>query len=139
MIRVFQQRQIVPNAGFQSPADDYGEGRLDIRDLLVIDPENTHYAYMEGTKMQNYNVHPGDILIIDKSVKLLPGAIAIFSKAGMFYTRYYEKTDGRSVFLSDQDEMSADDIILFGVVIASCRGHLPVHLKKGKYRRVCTL
>lgn len=53
-------------SGFQSPAADYLEGRLNITDLLVIDPHCTYYFQMDCQATKNQGLRSGDLLIIDK-------------------------------------------------------------------------
>ena len=70
-------------AGFPSPADDYVEHRLDLNDL-VLHKEATFYAWVKGDSMQDFNIHDGDLLMIDKSVEAETGDIVVAEVDGSF-------------------------------------------------------
>jgi DNA polymerase V len=142
MIRAYQQRAEQKLSGFQSPADDYLEGRLNIADIIVIDPHCTFYFQMDSKCMLGKGLNPGDILVIDKSLKPVHGAVVVAYVQGSFYCRTYEDTGERPVLVGDNDVLNSTDgevLQVWGVVTSFCRGMLPKQLKKGKYKRVCAL
>lgn len=142
MIRKFQQRAEQEVSGFKSPADDYLEGRLNIVDMLVIDPECTFYFQMDSQAMKNYGLRSGDLLIIDKSVTAVHGAIVVAHVNGLFHCRAYELEGNRPVLKGDDDRIEStngETLEIWGVVTAICRNALPKPLRKGDYKRVCTL
>ena len=57
------------SAGSPSPADDYVEERLDLARLLVKRPDSTFFVRVEGESMIDASVHPGDLLVVDRSVE----------------------------------------------------------------------
>ncbi len=142
MIRAFQQRAEQIISGFQSPAADYLEGRLNIADILVIDPHCTYYFRMDSDAMMNQGLRPGDILIIDKSLKPVHGAIVVAFVEGCFYCRSYNDNGVYPMLVGDTDTINAtgDNVLqVWGVVTSICRNTLPKQLRKGKYKDVCTL
>lgn len=142
MIRAFQQRAEQKVSGFQSPADDYLEGRLNISDVLVIDPECTFYFQMDSPAMKNHGLRSGDILIIDRSLRPVRDAIVVAFVNGCFYCRRYDMVNSKPILIGDEDTIETTDgqvLQIWGVVTAICRNTLPASLRKGKYRRVCTL
>ena len=70
-------------AGFPSPAEDYIEHRLDLNDL-VVHKEATFYAWVEGDSMNDFNIHDGDLLMIDKALEPEIGDIVIAEVDGFF-------------------------------------------------------
>ncbi len=56
-------------AGFPSPADDYVEDRLDLNRYLIRKPAATFFARADGDSMIGAGIHPGDLLIVDRSAK----------------------------------------------------------------------
>ncbi|MEI6327275.1 MAG: translesion error-prone DNA polymerase V autoproteolytic subunit [Candidatus Roizmanbacteria bacterium] len=54
-------------AGFPSPADDFIEKHLSLDELLIHHPIATFFIEASGTSMIGAGIHPGDILIVDKS------------------------------------------------------------------------
>jgi DNA polymerase V len=65
------------SAGFPSPADDYIEGPLDINQYLVERPAATFFVRVEGDSMTGAGIHPGDILVVDRSLEAVPGKVII--------------------------------------------------------------
>lgn len=82
-------------AGFPSPADDYVEHRLDLNDL-VLHKEATFYAWVKGDSMQDFNIHDGDLLMIDKSVEAETGDVVVAEVDGSFTV----KKVGKGVLLA---------------------------------------
>lgn len=56
-------------AGFPSPAEDYIEGRLDLNQHLIRHPAATFFVRVTGDSMIDAGIHPGDILIVDRSLE----------------------------------------------------------------------
>ena len=56
-------------AGFPSPAEDYMEGSLDLNQHLIKHPAATFFVRVSGDSMINAGIHPGDILIVDRSLE----------------------------------------------------------------------
>lgn len=56
-------------AGFPSPAEDYMEGSLDLNRHLIKHPAATFFVRVSGDSMINAGIHPGDILIVDRSLE----------------------------------------------------------------------
>ena len=55
-------------AGFPSPADDHLERAIDLNEELVRNPAATFYVRVKGESMRDAGIHPGDLLMIDRSV-----------------------------------------------------------------------
>ena len=141
MIRVTEHRAEQKVSGFQSPAADYLEGRLNITDLLIADPHCTYYFQMDSNAMTNNGLNSGDLLIIDRSVKPVTGAIVIAFTGGAFYCRKYELEKGKPVLIGDNDRIklnAEEPFQVWGVVTFICRNTLPNGLKKGN-SHVCTM
>lgn len=73
-------RPIAPDtvrAGFPSPAQDYEEESLDINTYLIRNAPATFFVKVEGDSMQGAGIHPGDILVVDRSIQMQHGHIVI--------------------------------------------------------------
>jgi DNA polymerase V len=57
------------SAGFPSPAADYEEGRLDLNEHLVKNPPATFFVRVAGDSMLGAGIHPGDLLVVDRSLE----------------------------------------------------------------------
>ena len=71
-------------AGFPSPAQDYMELSIDLNKELIKNPSSTFYGRVVGNSMQDENIVEGDILVIDKSLELVDGDIAVCFVDGEF-------------------------------------------------------
>jgi DNA polymerase V len=69
-------------AGFPSPADDYVEKSLDLNELLIKHPAATFFVCVEGDSMLDAGIHPGDILVIDRSLPPDAGKIVVCALNG---------------------------------------------------------
>ena len=135
MIRSVQHRAEQKVSGFQSPAADYLEGRLDITDILINDPHCTFYFKMEGDAMTKRGLKSGDILIIDRSLKPVKGSIVIGVVGGSFYCRSYEIDNNKPVLIGDDGKINiaADEVLqIWGIVTFICRNTLAAGLRKEK-------
>lgn len=64
-------------AGFPSPADDYMEGRLDLNTHLVRHPAATFFVRVTGDSMLGAGIHPGDLLVVDRSLEPVDKKVVI--------------------------------------------------------------
>jgi DNA polymerase V len=64
-------------AGFPSPAEDYIEGKLDLNEHLVKHPAATFFVRVTGDSMLDAGIHPGDILIVDRSLEAADKKVVI--------------------------------------------------------------
>lgn len=69
-------------AGFPSPADDYIDKTLDLNELIVKNPAATYLVAVEGESMVGAGIHPGDVLVVDRSVEAQSGHIVVASLHG---------------------------------------------------------
>ncbi|WP_216595716.1 LexA family transcriptional regulator [Myxosarcina sp. GI1] len=56
-------------AGFPSPADEFLEGKLDLNQHLIPHPLATYFVRVSGESMLGAGIHPGDLLIVDRSIE----------------------------------------------------------------------
>ena len=66
-------------AGFPSPAEQYAEQALDLNRLLVGHPAATFFVRAAGDSMTGAGIHPGDILVVDRSLDATDGRVVIAS------------------------------------------------------------
>jgi DNA polymerase V len=64
-------------AGFPSPASDHIEKHLSLDELLIAHPIATFFVEASGTSMLGAGIHPGDILIVDRSRQAIDRDIVI--------------------------------------------------------------
>jgi DNA polymerase V len=64
-------------AGFPSPAEDFIEGQLDLNAHLIHRPAASFFVRVAGDSMTGAGIHPGDLLVVDRSLEARPGDIVI--------------------------------------------------------------
>jgi DNA polymerase V len=64
-------------AGFPSPADDEVGDSLNLQEMLVPHPNATFYVKVVGDSMTGAGIFSGDILIVDRSIKVTDRAIVV--------------------------------------------------------------
>lgn len=72
------------SAGFPSPAEDFKEIRISLDKELVKNEDATFYARVRGNSMIDANIEDGDLLVIDRSIAVSTGKIAVCMLDGDF-------------------------------------------------------
>lgn len=67
------------SAGFPSPAQDHIERTLDLNELCIEHPAATFFVRADGTSMIEAGIHPGDVLVVDRSLQARHGDIVVAS------------------------------------------------------------
>jgi DNA polymerase V len=65
------------SAGMPLPADELTEGRIDLNEHLLKNPEATFFVRVSGDSMIDAGIHPGDLLVVDRSLRPSSGKIII--------------------------------------------------------------
>lgn len=71
-------------AGFPSPASDYIEDSLDLHKFLIPHPSATFFFRVQGDSLRDAGICDGDILVVDRSVEAVSGAIVLATLDGAF-------------------------------------------------------
>ncbi|GGK80861.1 hypothetical protein GCM10011405_30770 [Rufibacter glacialis] len=82
-------------AGFPSPADDYLEEMVNLKEHLIRNPGTTYMMRVRGNSMRDAKIEDGDILIIDCKAKPKDGYPIICSIDGEFTTKTFREKGGR--------------------------------------------
>ena len=91
-------------AGFPSPADNYIEQELDIREYLIKNPQATFLVKATGESMNNAGILNGDILIVDRSIEPKNNSIVITSIDGeLTVKRLIIKLGGEKSYLQSEN------------------------------------
>lgn len=113
-------------SGFQSPADDYKEDRLNIMEKLVRDPLNTYFFESDSDAMEAFDIRKGTILVVDRTLTPKGGNIVIAWIDGSWLVRQLRDINGtRDLITGMRDEIplsitSDDGVMIWGVVTWSC-------------------
>ena len=109
-------------AGFPSPASDYIEGKLDLNEYLVKHPAATFFVRASGDSMTGAGIFPGDILIVDRSMKAMDSNIVIASIDGEFIVKRLRVSDAGISLVSENKRYKpieigdGNDFKVWGVV-----------------------
>jgi len=114
-------------AGFPSPADDFVEAPLDIREHLIKHPSATFFARAEGDSMTGFGIFNGDLLIVDRALQPQHGDVVIAAIDGELTCKVLDMHEKllRSGNVRYQPIELHDnaELLIEGVVIHSVRHH----------------
>jgi len=82
-------------AGFPSPAMDYSEQKLDLKEYLMPHENSTFIVRVKGSSMIDDGINDDDLLIVDKSLRICMGQIVIAELNGEFTVKRIEKIKGK--------------------------------------------
>jgi len=101
----FSQDQIrTANAtGFGAAADDYMERGIDLNEQLIRNKPATFFFRMKGDAMKEAGMFDGDILVVDRSIKLVNGNVIVAILNGELLVRRFHKNFS-SAFLIAENE-----------------------------------
>ena len=122
--RFTQQEIPTANAtGFGAAADDYMERGIDLNEQLIRNKPATFFMRIRGDAMTGAGIFDGDIVIVDRSLKAVPGKIVIASLNGEMLIRRLEKTFNKVRLIPETPKLavieidaSCDEFSIWGVV-----------------------
>lgn len=85
-------------AGFPSPAGDYIDNALNLKELLVRNESSTFFVQVVGNSMIDANIYDGDVLVVDKSLSPCDKSILVCFIDGEFTVKRVSKI-GKDFFL----------------------------------------
>lgn len=142
MLRLRKHRVKRDVLGFRLPMLIHEEPELDISEIIVMDADNTFYMRMGSDVMRGHCILKDHILVIDRTLKPVPGSIVVFFHDGDFYTREYAPETGRLVLKADTPTDSlvienTEGWLCWGVVTVALNPLLQPQHKVGRYGNVC--
>lgn len=114
-------------AGFPSPAADYAEERLDFNDLLVHHKAATYCLRVSGESMIGAGIFPGDIIVVDRSLRPVNGDVVVAAVSGEFTVKRFYRSGGRVELRPENPDYAPiciehdQEFELFGVVSSVVR------------------
>ena len=88
-------------AGFPSPADESAQRGIDLNEHLVKNPPATFFVRAEGESMLGAGIHPGDLLVVDRSLKANHGKIVIAAVNGELTVKRLHQKNGETLLLPE--------------------------------------
>lgn len=110
------------HAGFESPAADYEEARIDLNDYVSKYPAATFFARVTGECMIGSGIFPDDLLVVDRSLSPSIGDIVVAIIDNEFILRSYYRENGREYLMPDNnyfkpiERTDASQFEIWGVV-----------------------
>lgn len=99
-----QQEVRTANAtGFGAAADDYAERGMDLNEQLVRNKPATFFFKMKGDAMRDAGIFDGDILIVDRSLKLQNGKIIVAILNGELLVRRFHKNFSSAFLIAENN------------------------------------
>ncbi|HSC39746.1 MAG TPA: translesion error-prone DNA polymerase V autoproteolytic subunit [Chitinophagaceae bacterium] len=109
--------------GFGAAADDYMERGIDLNEELIGNKPATFFMRMQGDAMTGAGIYSGDLLIVDRSLKVTSGKIVVVTLNGEMMVRRLEKTFNKLRLMPESPRLttievdpSGNDFSIWGVV-----------------------
>jgi len=109
--------------GFGAAADDYMERGIDLNEELIGNKPATFFMRMQGDAMTGAGIYSGDLLIVDRSLKVASGKIVVVTLNGEMMVRRLEKTFNKLRLMPESPRLttievdpSGNDFSIWGIV-----------------------
>ena len=120
----FSQQEVkTANAtGFGAAADDYMERGIDLNEQLIRNKPATYFFRMKGDAMQEAGIFDNDVLVVDRSLKLVTGKIIVAVLNGELLVRRYHKNFSSAFLIPENNRYKTinlaefSDFMMWGVV-----------------------
>jgi DNA polymerase V len=109
-------------AGLPVSVGDEEDGLLDLNKHVSSDPQSTFYVRVNGDSMIDVGIHPGDLLVVNRSLRPYSGKIVIAVVNGELTVKRLFKEKDRLFLMPENPhypaiEISQDmDFMIWGVV-----------------------
>lgn len=120
----FSQQQVrtADATGFGAAADDYAERGIDLNEQLIRNKPATYFFRMKGDAMREAGIFDGDVLIVDRSLKLANGRVIVAVLNGELLVRRYHRNFTAAFLVPENNRFKPinlgefSDFMLWGVV-----------------------
>ncbi len=111
----FRQQEVkTANAtGFGAAADDYMERGIDLNEQLIKNKPATFFFRMRGDAMKDAGIFDNDILIVDRSLKLMTGKIIVAILNGELLVRRFHKNSSSAFLIPENKQYKDIDLSQF--------------------------
>jgi DNA polymerase V len=110
------------SAGFPSPAEDFVENKLDLNQHLIEHPTATFFVRVSGSSMLKAGIHPGDLLVVDRSLEPKDRNVVIAVVHGELVVKRFHQKEEEMFLLAENEDYApltiteAMDFSIWGVV-----------------------
>lgn len=110
-------------AGGPAPADDYIDDIVDLNAYLIRQPIDTFMVRAAGESMLGAGIFPGDVLIVDRGIKVANGKIVVAAVDGQLTVKRFDKDKSGTVSLLPENPQfdpivltEGNELVIWGVV-----------------------
>src|SRR4030095_2192649 len=118
-----QQEVRTANAtGFGAAADDYMERGSDLNEHLIRNKAAIFFFRMKGDAMRDAGIFDGDVLIVDRSIKLAEGKVIVAILNGELLDRRFYKNFSSAFLIPENNRYKSinlaefSDFVVWGVI-----------------------
>jgi DNA polymerase V len=110
------------SAGFGVPSGDHMQKDIDLNELLVGNRSATFFFRMKGDAMTGAGIFDNDMLIVDRSLKLVNGNVVVAILNGELLVRRFHKNFSSAFLIPENSRLKPvnlaefSDFSLWGVV-----------------------
>jgi DNA polymerase V len=97
-------------AGFPSPARDYLDQKLDLNQHLISNPAATFFVRAVGESMLGAGIHPGDLLVVDRSRPPGPETVVVAALDGEFTVKRLRFKGGQTLLCPENPKFSTIEV-----------------------------
>jgi DNA polymerase V len=87
------------------------ERGVDLNALLIANPTATFFSYVSGTSMIKAGIHPGDVLVVDRSLEVTHGAFVIAVIDGNLTIKRILFSQGHRLLATGDPELPPVEVI----------------------------
>jgi DNA polymerase V len=99
------------SCGFPSPAEDYIEGSLDISAYLVKHRAATFYIRVSGDSMTGANIHPGNLLVVDRAAETHDGHVVVARIGDELCIKRLHTVEGRVWLVAENPDYDPIEVL----------------------------
>ena len=96
--------------GFNAASDDYAEHGIDLNEQLVKNKQATFFLRVNSNAMVGGGIHPGDVVIVDRSLEPRNGSVVIAVLNGDLLIRRLEISQNKKRLVPDSKSLSSIEI-----------------------------
>ena len=107
----------VPTAnatGFGAAADDYMERGIDLNEQLIRNKPATFFFRMNSETMTGAGIYPGDILIVDRSIRNANGRVIVAILNGELLVRRFQDAFNKKRLLAENKKFGDIELDPYG-------------------------
>src|SRR5438270_936978 len=96
--------------GFNAAADDYMECGIDLNEQLIKNKPATYFFRMHSDAMTDAGIHPGDIIVVDRSLVALSGKIIVVALNGELIVRRIKQVMNTTSLIAENKRYGAIEV-----------------------------